>query len=147
MPQLNNRRRLREPSGYDASSHEVKKIKSFNKNLRYVEGFTRVLNAGDNQYDIKLKSPGKRLLGISIIPIDNNTTNVANCTVTVKVNNNNVLTDAAVPNLVPNYVQGMIFFPLPQELTGNDTITAVITQNTSPAPSESAVINVFYVPR
>lgn len=139
------RRPNTQPAGYGPSAAQASATKKFNEDLRYVQGFSNICGAGSSsQLTVNLNAPGKRLLGIAIIPTTN-TMDISNLKITFIVNSNNVLLNVGAQNLCPNYVQGMIFFPIPQPLFGNDTITATFT-NASGSSIET-ITNVFYVPR
>jgi hypothetical protein len=140
------RRPNSQPAGYNVTGNEAKQTKSFNKNLRYVQGIrTTIAALSTTPITISLNSPGKFLLGISLMPESGTISDIAACQVKFVVNNNNILLNAQAQNLCPNYVQGMIFFPTPQPLIGTDSITMDVTKNN--ASAIVIYINVFYVPR
>ncbi len=139
------RRPNNQPASYEATPAQVAAAKKFNNDLRYVQGFTNTCAASSSStLSVTLNAPGRRLLGIAIIPTVS-TTDISNLKLTMTVNNNNVLMNAAAQNLCPGYVQGMIFFPIPQPLFGNDTISIVFTNGS--ASGIDTITNVFYVPR
>lgn len=126
--------------------NRVNKLKVFNKNLRYVQGFRSAIAASaTTPITITLNSSGKKLLGIALIPASGTLSDIADCQVKFVVNNNNLLLNVAAQNLCPNFVQGMIFFPTPQDLFGNDSITLEITKNN--AGAITLLTDIFYVPR
>jgi hypothetical protein len=123
-----------------------KRTRAFNKDLRYVQGFQSTLvSSGTVNVPIALNSSGRQLLGIAVIPITGTNADLTNTQLTLVVNNNNLLLNAATANLIPNYVQNMMFFPTPQPLSGNDVITIQITNNAATTPG--VLINVYYVPQ
>lgn len=132
-----------QPTGYGVNEQQAQNVKKFNKDLRYVQGFRTPLNSGSNTVTITLNAPGKMLLGVSVIPVS--AADITDTQVSFSINNNNVLIGAAASNMNPQYVQGMIYFPTPQPLSGNDTIAFSINKND--VGSINVIINVFYVPR
>jgi len=133
------------PATYDVSKEGLKKAHALNDNLRYVQGFRTSLAANTTvTTQISLNSAGKRLLGIAIIPA-NKIIDSSDVLITLVVNNNNVILNMPVPNADPTAVTGMIFFPIPQKLFGNDIITLTYTNNSL----SSMVLNasVYYVPQ
>jgi hypothetical protein len=111
--------------------------------MRYCQGFRIQVASGSSSQNLSLNSPGKFLLGISATP--GNTDDISDTQVTFVVNNNNLLLNFPCSNLNPNFVGNMIFFPLPQPLQGNDTLTASFTNNDGGAVI--MYLNVFYLPR
>jgi hypothetical protein len=133
-----------EQQPFAVSSKQSQAIKEFNKGIRYVQGFLSTLTANSNTtVNMTLFAAGKMLLGVSIVPVTGS--DITNTQITFLVNNNNLLNNVGSQNLNPNYVQGMIYFPLPQPLIGNDNIQANFTKND--AGSATVTINIFYVPR
>jgi hypothetical protein len=129
---------------YGPDELEVQQTKEFNKEVRLVEGYRSVVSAGGLvPITVQLKSPGKRLLGVAIIPVASS--DISDASGTFIVNNFNLLADVALENLNPGFVQGMIFYPTPQPLSGTDTIKMNI-QNDSAAPI-TVRLNVYYVAR
>jgi len=124
---------------------KVNRIKQFNKEIRYVQGFRQQLNGSTTTpVTISLTASGKFLLGISIVPVG--TGDISDTQISFIVNNNNLLNTVAAQNLNPNFVQGdMEFFPLPQPLQGNDTIQANFLKND--ANTVNIILNIFYIPR
>jgi hypothetical protein len=139
------RRPASQPVSYQVSPENLKKTKEFNENLRYVQGFRTTVPAGATvPVQIGLTAPGRKLLGIALIP-SSKTTDISDVLTTLVVNNNNVLLNTSSSNANPLDTQGMIFFPVPQPLAGNDTIT--LTYQNNSAVSVIINCNVFYVPR
>lgn len=136
----------RRPAGtaYPANgAQQAAQTKSFNKDLRYVQGFRQALNQGTANVSISLNSAGKFLLGVSVIPISG--ADITDTQVSLLINNNNVLLESAASNMNPIAVQGMLYFPTPQPLQGGkDIINLSIKKNDSGAIN--VMINVFYVP-
>ncbi len=131
-------------SGYGITPAGVQNTKNFNKDLVYVQGFRQAVTTGQTvPVTVNLASPGRWLHGIAIIPKAG--TDLTDCQITLVVNNNNVLFKAAASNADPGYTQGQLFFPTPQPLQGNDTITLNITNNGS--GTVQTTTNFFYVPR
>jgi hypothetical protein len=127
-------------------TNPVNAAKSFNKNLRYVQGFRNAVAASSiTTVQINLNAAGKFLLGIAIFPISALLTTLGDTFVTMTVNNNTILFNMGINNLNPNFVQSMIFFPTPQPLSGKDTIT--LSVNKQDAGATTIYTNVFYVPR
>jgi len=129
--------------GADVSSRQAQQTKSFNQGLRYVQGFRSQIPQGNISVPINLNSSGRTLLGIAVIPVTG--ADISDTQITFVVNNNNMLINVNVENLNPNFVQGMIFFPTPQPLFGNDNINLNFTKNN--AGTVNAIINIFYIPR
>ena len=130
---------------FSPSARQVEKTKKINEDIRYIQGFPITAGAGATvPQKLTLNSAGKKFLGISIIPATL-TTDISNCQISVAVNNNNLLVDAAAQNANPNFVQGMLFLPIPQPLTGTDIINLSV-KNNSGAPV-SIIANVWYVPQ
>lgn len=136
----------RRPNGqprFDTSANNAQATKKLNKQLRYVQGFRQALNNGNNTIPISLNSAGLFLLGMSVTPVTGG--DITDCQVSLLVNNNNLLVDASAPNLNPQFVQGMIFFPTPQKLQGGrDIINVQIKKND--AGTVTVMVNIFYVP-
>jgi hypothetical protein len=138
------RRPGQQPASLPGAASPVN-IKKFNEGLRYVQGFRQALaSASTTPITITLNAAGKRLLGFSVIPVSGTNSDISDCQVNIIVNNNNVLLNAGLQNLNPNFVQNMIFFPTPQPLTGKDTINFNVNKNNSGAVT--IIINCFYVP-
>lgn len=133
-------------SGFDVSQQQAKNVKNFNDDLRYVQGVKAAITGGSTApITITLNAAGRRLLGISIMPVDGSLATLADSQLKFIVNNNNLLLGVGANNLNPNFVQNMIFFPTPQPLSGNDSISIEFTKNN--AGDTSIIINVFYVPQ
>lgn len=131
-------------AGYGVTKAGANSTKQFNKDLIYVQGFRQIVPAGATvPVKVGLASPGRWLHGIAFIPTA--TSDIGDTQINLVVNNNNVLTDVAAQNANPGFTQGQIFFPTPQPLQGNDTITQNITNNGS-SPI-TVTTNFFYVPR
>lgn len=130
-------------TSWSVSAQQGANVKAFNQTVRYVQGFRTPIPNGTSNVPINLNSSGKSLLGISVTPIA--TADISDCQFTFVVNNNNLLINVAGPNLNPNFVQGMIFFPVPQPLYGNDNINFSITKND--AGTVNVILNIFYIPR
>jgi len=130
-------------TGSDVSYQQSQQTKSFNQGLRYVQGFRTQIPQGNISVPINLNSSGKALLGIAIIPVAS--ADISDTQTTFVVNNNNLLINVCTINLNPNFVNGMIFFPTPQPLFGNDNINLNFTKND--VGTINAIINIFYVPR
>jgi hypothetical protein len=124
------------------TNESVQKGRAINENMRYCQGFRVAVNNGTSTTNFSLNSAGKFLLGISMLPISSTALN--DTAITFSVNNNNLLLNFAAPNLNPNFVQNMIFFPLPQQLQGNDSMT--MQMNKSDATDIFAYVNIFYIP-
>ena len=137
------KRRPNGPVSYGVNAKEALETKKFNKVMRYVQGFRTIINNGSNTLNITLNSPGKKLLGISIVPVG--TGDISDTQISLLVNNNSVLTEVASQNINPQYVQSMIYFPLPQPLQGNDNFTFTIKKND--VNTITAIIDIFYVPQ
>lgn len=136
-------RRPNNRAGYDASPKQIQKTRAYNRELRFVQGFRLTVNPGNSVNSLTLNSAGKFLLGIALIPALGGV--ISDTAVSLLVNNNNLLTTANAQNLNPNFVQGMIFFPTPQPLVGNDTIQL----NFSKTDAGTVIIyaDVFYQPQ
>lgn len=132
------------PTGYDVSASEAQKVKDFNTKIRYVEGF-RFTIPGNSQtpFNVVPAAPGKFCLGVSMNLVTGS--DLSDTTVSLIINNNNILNDCAVNNLVPQLVQGMLFFPTPNPLSGNDKIT--FNFNKSNAGTVFLYCNFFYLPQ
>jgi hypothetical protein len=138
------RRKVGGPTGYGVTAQEAAKVKAFNEDVRVVQGVRATLVPGTNEaITIKLSAPGKRLLGITVIPELNG--DLSQCVCVLSVNNYTPLSNAALVPLNPNYTQGMIFFPTPAPLGGQDTISLLVTKNN--AVSVNVIVNAFYLPR
>lgn len=131
---------------FESTPKQVEQAKAFNKELRYIQGFRQVNIAPGATVDIqiKLKSPGRMLLGFSVIPGPGGS-DISDCQATVNVNNNVMNAGMALQNMNPNFVGSMVFFPTPQPLNGNDNITFSILNN-SAANVAVITINCFYLP-
>lgn len=131
-------------AGYGVTKQGAQSTKNFNKDLIYVQGFRQQVLAGATiPIAVSLASPGRWLHGIAIIPTT--ASDMSDTQTTLVVNNNNVLNKVAAQNANPGFTQGQLFFPTPQPLSGNDTITQTFTNNGS-TPIQ-VTINYFYVPR
>jgi hypothetical protein len=124
--------------------NQAQSTQKFNERMRYVQGF-RYAVTGSTQTTQKLvlNSPGKMLLGLTLIPVS--AADISDIGLDFKVNNNNLLIGLSANNLNPSYVQGMIYYPLPQPLQGNDSIQA--TFNKSNAGDITIYLNVYYLPQ
>lgn len=124
---------------------QVNQLKKFNKRKIFGQGFRQQLTASSTTtLSMSLTSPGKELIGISIIPVG--TGDMSDTQVSFVINNVNILNVTAAQNLNPNFVGGgMIYFPTSQPLTGNDTIQANFVKND--ANNITVIVDVFYVPR
>lgn len=137
--------RRTQPTGYDVNAQGAQSSKKLNENLRYTQGFYySALAAGSNTpQTVKLNAPGKMLLGLTVIPLA--ASDISITLITLSVNNNNVILNTAAQNLNPSFVGNMIFFPAPQELFGNDTIT--LTINNQSGSAITVTVNFFYIPQ
>lgn len=135
----------RRPNGQPAFNMKNEDAKVNNK--IYVQGFSQVLTASSTTpIPINLNSAGKKLVGISVIPTSGTNSDIANCQVSLSVNNNNLLLNVGLQNLNPNFIGGgMVYFPTPQALRGNDSITLSVIKNN--AANVTVIINIFYVPQ
>lgn len=116
-----------------------------NKDLRSVQGFTtNVTGAGTFTQNVTLASPGRFLLGVSLIP-NSTTQDISDILFTLKINNAILSIEANAQNFNPNFVGSMIYFPLPQVLIGTDTFQLVYVK--AAAPAVSITCNVYYIPR
>ncbi|MDW8347127.1 MAG: hypothetical protein RML94_09245 [Bacteroidia bacterium] len=122
---------------------DVERSQQLNQELRYVQSFRISISNGSNSYTVTLNSPGKMLLGVSLVPVNSSALN--DTQVSLSLNNNNPLIGVAANNLNPSYVGNMIYFPVPQVLFGNDSFQ--FTFNKANAGSETIVLNIFYIPR
>ena len=144
QPTLQRRNPAR-PQGYGPTKQGIAAVKELNQNLRYVQGFQATVGAASNiPVPINLNSPGKMLLGITVIPTVE-TADASNLLIDLTVNSNVLLSKITSSATNPLKTQGMMFFPTPQNLFGNDTITALLTNNSG--VSIPCTVNVFYVPR
>jgi hypothetical protein len=129
-------------SGSSADSQPVKK---FNAGLRVVQGFRNAIAAsGTTTVTLSLLSSGRKLLGISIVPVSGTLVTLADTQVTLIVNNFNLILSMSANNLNPNFVGNMMFFPCPQILKGNDSISLSVLKND--AGATTITTNLFYVP-
>jgi hypothetical protein len=127
------------------SSEGVANIQKFNRDLRYIQGFSTTIPAGSTvPLTVSLNASGKRLLGLTFIP-SLKTSDISNVTASLSVNNNNVLLNMSASNANPLDLQGMIFFPIPQPLSGKDSIIVNFTNNS--AVQVVILTNIYYVPR
>jgi len=145
MTRISRRPAQTQPVAYDVSKQGADTSKKFNQQLRYSEGFRyAALAAGSNtQQNIQLNSPGKMLLGLTIIPATGS--DIADTQISLTVNNNVVIKGLSAQNTNPNFVGSMIFFPAPQHLFGNDIIQLNIDHHGASPITVTA--NLFYVPR
>lgn len=133
-----------QPSGFIEGPAKIKATQQFNADLRYIQGFRQVVaGSGDSLLKIQLNAPGKAFLGLTIIAAESG--DLSDTQATLSINSNNIGTDFSVISADPTKVQGMLFFPFPQPLGGNDTITLKFTKNN--ANAVTALVNIFYVPR
>jgi|SRR6478752_9228723 len=144
MAKIVKRRPNAQPASFEVSPNRLQATQKFNEKIRYSQGYRANINNGENTIPIKLSSSGREMLGIAIIPTGTST-DINDCQIGFVVNNNNLLTQVAANNLNPAFVQGMIFFPTPQPLNGNDTINVTVTKNN--AGTIAVIVNVFYVPQ
>jgi hypothetical protein len=129
---------------FDSVNQDPKRVQKFNENLRYVQGVrTQLAASSTSSVNTNLNSPGKFLLGLSIIPVSGTNSDITDCQVTLTVNNNNILLDCGAFNLIPT--GDMIYFPTPQPLTGKDTIKISVLKNN--ASAVNVIINYFYIPQ
>ncbi len=135
------------PVGYGVSQKKSEETKEFNRSSKFVQGYRTQLPAiGAIPVVIKLESPGKWLLGVSIVPASGINADIADVVITLKVNGLNMLVDMAANNANPGYVQGILFLPTPQPLQGDDNITLTIEKK-SGAGVPFIFTNIFYIPR
>lgn len=133
-------------TSYGPDINTAQGVKEFNKDKMYTQGFRTLINASTTtNVTIQLNSPGKFLLGISIIPVSGTNADIADCQIQLIVNNNNILLNVGAPNMNPNFVQGILYFPTPQPLMGNDSISINVIKNN--AANVTIVGNIFYVPQ
>src|SRR6478609_2331432 len=144
MGKIVRKRPNAQPASFEVSPNRLQQTQKFNEKIRYSQGYRANVNQGANTVPIKLSASGREMLGIAIIPTGAST-DISDCQIDFVVNNNNLLTQVAASNLNPVFVQGMIFFPTPQPLNGNDTINVGIQKNN--AGSIAVIVNVFYVPQ
>jgi hypothetical protein len=131
-------------AGYGITPAKSQSTKEFNRDLLYVQGFRQAIGAGATVLmTISLTAPGKWLHGFAFIPTA--ASDITDVQLTLLVNNNNVTNKIAGENCNPGFTQGQIFFPTPQPLSGNDTITLSVTNNG--AASVQITANFFYVPQ
>lgn len=138
------RRKVSSPTGYGVTDKEAEQVKQFAEATRLIQGTRVAVPTGNSgQATITLATPGKRLLGFTIIPEAGG--DLSQTQVDVKVNNYNQLNGAAAIALDPHYTFGMIYFPVPAKLTGQDTLQVLF--NKSNAGSVNCIINTFYLPQ
>jgi hypothetical protein len=122
------------------------KAKEFNQRVRYIQGFRNTINASSSTtFTVTLNSVGKFLLGITVMPVSALLTTLGDTQVTLVVNNNNVLLATAANNMNPNFVGNMLYFPTPQPLFGNDSISITFIKNDAASPV--VLYNFFYLPQ
>jgi hypothetical protein len=130
--------------GYGVTPTGAQRVKQFNEDLRLVQGFKVQLAAtAVTTLTPKLNSAARSLLGIAIIPVASG--DISDTQVTFAINNLNVLLDVAAPNLNPNFVSNMMFYPVPQQLFGTDTLKFSFLKND--ANAVSVIVNLYYLPQ
>jgi len=133
-------------NSFDVNQRQIAQTRKFNNNLRYVQGYRNsIAGTSTTPITITLNAAGRELLGIAIFPVTGLLTTLADTQIKFVVNNNNLLLNVGANSLNPNFVQGMIFFPTPQPLFGNDSISLEVTKND--ATAVIIIANIFYVPR
>lgn len=122
----------------------LKDIRQDNLNAQSVAGFRYQLNGLSSQdFTITLPSSGKQLLGIALTT--SATTNLSDTSVNLKVNNRDLLNRIGANLINPQYTQGLLYYPVPQELTGKDNF--VINFNKQDAGTAVVYVNLIYVPQ
>ena len=123
---------------------DLNQIRAENLNAQTVAGFRYQLNGiGTSTQTISLPASGKQLLGISINAA--NIAALADTSITLKVNNRNVVNDAGANQFNANYTLGLLYYPIPQELTGKDTINVIF--NKQDAGNITIYLNFVYIPQ
>jgi hypothetical protein len=122
----------------------LKDIRQANLDAQSVAGFRYQLNGSSSQdFTITLPSSGKQLLGIALTT--SATTNLSDTAVNLKVNNRDLLNRIGANLINPQYTQGLLYYPVPQELTGKDNF--VINFNKQDAGSAIVYVNLIYIPQ
>jgi hypothetical protein len=115
--------------GYGASPAQMQLIQNFTKQQSYTQGYRFAFGAGITSQPLQLASPGKFLIGCSIIP--EASSNISDTQVTLTINNNNVIMGVSAPLLNPGFIQGFLYYPTPQPLLGNDNIQVSFNKQNS----------------
>jgi hypothetical protein len=103
-------------------------IQQFNKeNSVYTQSYRTVLNQGNNPFVPTLAASGVFFYGLALTA--SAFTSLADTQVNFSINGRNLLVDCSALMLIPNYAQGMLYFPLPQPLTGKDTFKISFQKN------------------
>jgi hypothetical protein len=133
-------------SNFGITQRGARRTKSFNEKIRFVQGIrTPITGSTITSATIQLQAAGMFLLGIAVFPVTGLLTTLADTNVKFVVNNLNLLLSVGANNLNPNFVEGMMFYPTPQPLSGTDSIT--IEFNKQDAGNTTVYTNVYYIPQ
>lgn len=123
---------------------DPEKIKSFNQNSTMIQGY-RLQIAGATTLNITpvLNGGGLFLYGCSVTTTT--TSDLGDCDFTFSVNNLGYLTKVSVSQLIPNYTNGFLYFPLPVPLNGGKDTFAGTFQKYN-AGTVTLYFNLFYLP-
>lgn len=121
-----------------------KAVQEFNQKTMAVQGYRLQFTApGTLPYSPVLNGGGIYLYGLSVTtatPADLGDTQLS-----FTVNNLSYLVDVPVSQIIPNYVQGFLYTPVPTPLTGGkDTFKVQFTKNN--AGAVTFFLNLFYLP-
>lgn len=86
-----------------------------NRFRNYAKGYTLATANGTAESRLTISGIARKLLGIAFSP-------VTGVNVTWKVNNDTILDRVDVSLLSKDENTGLIFYPFPRELSGNDTV-------------------------
>lgn len=131
-------------SGYPVvTGNTQKQIQDFNiMNAEYTQSYRVTLNQGANPFTPVLSGSGLFFHGISLSI--GTITSLQDTQVNFTINNRQLLVDVSALILIPNYAQGMLFYPTPQPLTGKDTFKINFQKND--AGTITAFFNFMYKP-
>jgi hypothetical protein len=103
-------------------------IQEFNKaNSEYTQSYRSILNQGSNPFTPVLSGSGLFFHGLSLSI--GTVTSLQDTQVSFSINNRQLLVDVSALILIPNYAQGMLYYPVPQPLTGKDTFKINFLKN------------------
>lgn len=131
-------------SGYPViTGNTQKQVQDFNiMNSEYTQSYRAVLNQGVNAFTPILSGSGLFFHGLSMSI--GAFTSLQDTQVSFSINNRQLLVDVSALILIPNYAQGMLFYPTPQPLTGKDTFKISFLKND--AGTITAYFNFMYKP-
>jgi hypothetical protein len=137
-----------EKSGHSGGdTKEVEKIQEANKHRTYIQGTRAAIPSGSGQpFNIQLLAPGKRFLGITLIPTAG--ANISDMAVTFSINNNVILNALSASMFVPTSMLMIdYYYPVPEGLTGKDTVQFQFNSQGATPANTVVYMQAHYIPR